>query len=423
MERRKIMNICMTHYAFYPTTGGVETHLLDLCAELARQGNRVHALVGAMPGEPEESEVEGVHVHRVDWMNPLTMRERKEAAGVPVDENWPLMQEEIKARYRRFVGRHGIHLVHAHNFHHFLPEYGLALTELRREDGIPTFLTIHEMWGEFLCHDLLNRTEWDKIVTVGQYVYGDMVAQVERCDNVEVVLHGVNTDMFHPDLDGADLKRALGLEGRRVILHPARLLPWKGVHTTVEAFRKIADRFPDVSLVITDTHEILDWADELQGYRERIFSLVEENGLRERVVMRSFDFFRELPQAYGMADIVVYPTSGEEPFGLVPLEAMASARPILVTRSGGLIESVVDGVTGFMIPKEDAGLLADRLTALLSRPELARRMGQAGRRHVEQHFTRQRMALEVLALYRTALDGELTLVGRRSSRALQNLVS
>ena len=89
------MKVCMTHYAFYPTTGGVETHLLDLCVELAHLGHDVHALVGSMPGEPEESEVEGVHVHRRDWMNPELMRETKESAGVDVDDSWPLLQKEI----------------------------------------------------------------------------------------------------------------------------------------------------------------------------------------------------------------------------------------------------------------------------------------------------------------------------------------
>lgn len=255
------------------------------------------------------------------------------------------------------------------------------------------------MWGEFLCRDLLQRTMWDAIVAVGQHVYGDIIAQQPRIDNLRVVLHGVNTGLFRPDTDGGALRSALGLDGRRVILHPARLLPWKGVHTTVEAFAMLADRFPDVALVITDTHEILDWADELRGYREQIFAMVRERGLQNRIVMRSFDFFKELPQAYAMVDIVVYPTSGEEPFGLVPLEAMASARPIIATLSGGLIESVVDGVTGFLIPKEDPTLLADRLATLLAYPELAKRLGQAGRLLVEETFDRARMADEILTIY------------------------
>ncbi len=131
--------------------------------------------------------------------------------------------------------------------------------------------------------------------------------------------------------------------------------------------------------------------------------MVEGNGLSDRVVMRSFDFFKELPQAYAMSDIVLYPTSGEEPFGLVPLESMASGKPVIVTRSGGLIESVVDGVTGFLIPKGEDRLLANRLMTLLKNPDLARKMGAAGRRHVEKHFSRGRMATEVADLYSDAL--------------------
>jgi glycosyltransferase involved in cell wall biosynthesis len=397
------MKICMTHYAYYPTTGGVETHLLDLCSELARQGHEVHALVGSMEGEPKEGEAAGVHVHRQDWMNPEIMRKRKQEADIAVDRAWPSLQDEVKAAYRGFIQEFDIDLVHAHNFHHFLPEYGLALTEIRQEDDIPTFLTVHEMWGQFLCRDLLKRTEWDGVIAVGQHVYGDVIAQAPSMRNLKMVLHGVNTEMFRPNVDGNGLKRELGLEGKLVILHPARLLPWKGVHTTVDAFARLADRFPDVTLVVTDTREILDWAHELHDYREEIFSLVEDNDLSERVVMRPFDFFEELPEAYAMSDIVLYPTSGEEPFGLVPLEAMASGKPVIVTRSGGLIESVVDGVTGFLIPKGEDYLLARRLTTLLKYPDLAERMGRAGRRHVQEHFSRQRMATEVVDLYRHAL--------------------
>jgi glycosyltransferase involved in cell wall biosynthesis len=268
---------------------------------------------------------------------------------------------------------------------------------------MPTFLTIHEMWGEFLCKDLLNRTEWDKIICVGQHVYGDVIARMPNIENLTVVLHGVNSEMFRPNVDGSAMKRQLGLEGKCVILHPARLLPWKGVHTTVDAFARIMNRFPDVAVLITDTREILDWAHELKDYRQHIFSMVDDNDMNDRVVMRSFDFFKELPQAYAMSDIVLYPTSGEEPFGLVPLEGMAAGKPVIVTRSGGLIESVVDGVTGFLIPKEDDRMLANRLTTLLKYPDLAERMGKEGRRHVEDHFSRARMALEVADLYSDAL--------------------
>ena len=393
------MHICLTHHAFYPTAGGVETHLLDLGAELVRRGHSVHALVGSLTGEPAESTCQGIQVHRADWMKLDLLRARKQAAGIELCEPWPRLQLEIEQGYRRFVREHGIEVIHAHNFHHSMPEYGLALTALRRADGIPTVLTIHEMWGEYLCERLLQRTHWDRIVCMGQHVYGDLVAQTLQAENAQVVLHGVNTEMFHPGLDSSALRKELGLNGHRVLLHPARLLPRKGVHTTVEAFRRIADRCPEAVLVITATHDTLDGTAELRSYRERIRALIGNDGLSKRVLLRSFDFFTELPQAYAMADVVLYPSSGEEPFGLVPLEAMASGKPVVVTRSGGLTESVVDGVTGFVIPKEDPEMLADRMVTLLRRPALARRMGQAGRVLAQLRFSRTRMAQEMAGVY------------------------
>ncbi len=78
---------------------------------------------------------------------------------------------------------------------------------------------------------------------------------------------------------------------------------------------------------------------------------------------------------------------------------MACGRPVVVSRSGGLIESVIDGVTGFIIDKRDPEALADRLALLLEDKALARKMGAAGRRHAVEMFTRERMAREVVALY------------------------
>jgi len=168
----------MTHYAFYPTTGGVESHLLDLCTELALRGHEVHALVGSMEGQPPDDAIQGIDIHRRWWMRPEAVRKFKKRRGVEAEEVLPAVLKGVKEKYKSFILHHRIDLVHAHNFHHFLPEYGLALTELREEIGIPTFLTIHEMWGEFLCRDLLRETEWDAIIAVGQHVYGDVIAQV-----------------------------------------------------------------------------------------------------------------------------------------------------------------------------------------------------------------------------------------------------
>lgn len=144
------MIVCLTHYAFYPTTGGVESHLLDLGAELVRQGHEVHALVGSLDGSPQFDEVLGVKVSRRNLMNPFYIRERKAQLRLPAEEIVPTILREMKAMYESFIEEKGIDIVHAHNFHHFLPGHALALSDLH-DQGLPTVLTVHEVWSEFIC--------------------------------------------------------------------------------------------------------------------------------------------------------------------------------------------------------------------------------------------------------------------------------
>ncbi len=396
------MKICVTHYAYHPITGGVETHLVDLCSELAAQGHDVHALVGTLAGQPDEQRQKGVWIHRRPELDIEAVRSRKQRAGIDADTPWKPLQRELLGFYRDFVETHRIDVVHAHNFHHFLPEYGLALTELY-DEGLPTILTIHEMWGEFICEHLLENTRWDAIIAVGEHVRRDVVRMVPGVRNLHKVLHGTDVETFHPGVADRGLRAELGLIDRPVILHPARMLPWKGVHVSVAAMHKVVERFPTAALIVTDTDQIIDWIRELGAYKQQILETIERDGLIGNVVRRSFDYF-DLPRAYAVADLVIYPTTGEEPFGLVPLEAMACGRPIVVSRSGGLVESVVDGETGYIVEKEDADQLAERIIRLLGDAELRQRMGQAGRRHVEKNFSRKRMTDETVRLYRAALE-------------------
>jgi glycosyltransferase involved in cell wall biosynthesis len=81
------------------------------------------------------------------------------------------------------------------------------------------------------------------------------------------------------------------------------------------------------------------------------------------------------------------------------MEAMACGAPVICTRVGGLPELVVDGVTGFLVPPNDPAALAARISQLLSQPELARTMGQASRRRIEERFTWDGVAQRCLEAY------------------------
>jgi len=396
------MKICMTHYAFYPTTGGVESHLLDLCVELAKQGHEVYALVGSLEGRPAHEVVEGIDVCRRDLMNPEWVRDEKAEKGIAADEEDRSMIDAIKWMYLDFIGAHDIDVIHGHNFHHFVPEHALALTEIH-ERGVPNILTVHEVWSEFICEDLLRRAKWDTIITFCKHVTDGIRQQAPHLDNLQVIHPGIDVGLFSPDNTDRKWADKLGLHDRPVIIHPARMLPWKGVIYSVRAMKRIVEEFPDALLIVTDTDDIVDWVRELDGYKKKVHGAVKDLGLSDNVVTQPFPYL-ELPTVYNHSDVVIYPTIGEEPFGLVPVEAMACGKPVVVTPSGGMVESVVPDETGFFVEKRNPEALADKILLLLKDKNLAAEMGLKGRKRALATFSGEKMAWFTADVYARAVE-------------------
>ena len=121
-----------------------------------------------------------------------------------------------------------------------------------------------------------------------------------------------------------------------------------------------------------------------------IYSLLFALGLQLQV----------LPLTEGRLLVCVYPSSVSEPFGLTMLEALASAKPMVVTETGGMPEIIRDGINGFVIPVKDFESLASRLIQLLANRILRERLGQTGRQMVEQQYTKEIVSENTLRLYK-----------------------
>jgi glycosyltransferase involved in cell wall biosynthesis len=131
-------------------------------------------------------------------------------------------------------------------------------------------------------------------------------------------------------------------------------------------------------------------------------ALSKEHGIEDRV--RFLGYVAPIQRAIEEAAAVVVPSMGEG-FGMVALEAMERARPVIAAEIGGLGELVDDGITGYLVPAGEAEPLADAIVALASDLPRAAELGEAGRRRALEEFLQDRCTDRTEALYRQALNG------------------
>ena len=153
-------------------------------------------------------------------------------------------------------------------------------------------------------------------------------------------------------------------------------------------------------------------------FREHVERMIQQHGLGD--VMRFLGYVPDLTVAIGASDIVVMP-SKEEPYGLVALEGMAMAKPIVATRAGGVPEFVVEGETGLLVPPGDSEALADALLKLLSNPARAREMGFQGRRHVLAEYTVSHYVARLMPVLEGVAGGGRQTMPSRNSGEFSNL--
>ncbi len=173
-----------------------------------------------------------------------------------------------------------------------------------------------------------------------------------------------------------------------LIVCAARLEPEKDVASLLSAIKTTGEAVPNVRCLVAG-----------EGTeRSALEAQIKALGLEQCVSLLGFR--ADATALIAAADVFALPSLAE-PFGLVLLEAMALARPVVATRAGGPLEIVMDGETGFLVPPLSPDALAEALTRLLSSPPLRRRLGEAGQARFQSHFTASRMADATLSVYRS----------------------
>ncbi|QIS42979.1 glycosyltransferase [Clavibacter capsici] len=221
---------------------------------------------------------------------------------------------------------------------------------------------------------------------------------------ITVIPCGVDIEHFTPrsyaDTD-ADTDAGAGAPMRVMVV--GRLVPRKGVDLAITALGILADRGQrDVELVIVGGSGDAAGATE-DAEARRLMDAARAAGVADRVRLHGRVSQADMPAVMRTADVVVC-APWYEPFGIVPLEAMASGVPVVASAVGGLTDSVVDGVTGILVPPRDPAAIADALGELLADPARRRALGRAGRDRMEHGYSWATVAARTADAYRSAIQ-------------------
>lgn len=232
----------------------------------------------------------------------------------------------------------------------------------------------------------------DRIIAVSQAVADFLCQTGYAAHRIRTVHHGIADIARELNASARETTRsALGLpDGTPVILMAARIVSAKGHDTALHALARLT-QLPWTLLLAGDHHGDLGPATQ---------QLVKTLGLEERV--HFLGLREDVPALMAASDLLLAP-SRREALSLTLLEACAASLPIVASAVGGIAEVVQDGISGRLVPADDAAALAAVLEPLLTNADLRRQMGQEARQRFESHFQEHTMFAKTESVYREVI--------------------
>lgn len=316
------------------------------------------------------------------------------ACAVPKDDllpHMPVFARELAARWK--TRRPDV--VHAHFW-----MSGLASLEAAEPLGVPVVQTYHALGVVKRRYQGAADTSPASRIETEREIGRTCARIVATCSDelFELVRLGVDRRHISVIPCGVDLERftphgPVAPRGRRHrLLAIGRLVPRKGFDTAIRALAGL----PGSELVIAGGPPAARLRDEPEARRLR--RIAAECGVADRVKLLGAVPRGEVPALLRSAQVVLC-TPWYEPFGIVPLEAMASGVPVVASAVGGLTDTVLDGVTGVLVPPQDPDALADALLPLVKDRELRRQLGFNGLLRARARYGWPRVAHRTAEVY------------------------
>lgn len=361
--------------------GGVEGETLDLAIYLAHLGHRSIVISGGGRLVPQLEMNGCIHVL------------------------WPHIGEkslrclQYVSKLHKFLRDERVDILHLRSR---LPAWiGYLAWKFLPEGQRPSLITTFHGFYSVNSYSRIM-TKGEKVAAVSETIKQHIIDNYNIHESKISLIHGgFDGEYFSPDTVSNDRKAVLKEkwlarhEGKPIIVLPGRLTQWKGQDLLIESLARIKEKH-FVCLLIGDT-------EENPSFTRKLSELIKLNGLQEKVFL--VGHCSDMPAALMLADVVVSASSTQpEAFGKVAIEAMAMGKPVIATAHGGSLETVLPGVTGWLVPPLDSVAMAGAIRDALNDLSYARNLGAQGRQWVNERFTAKTMCQRTLELYSEVVE-------------------
>lgn len=350
--------------------GGAEKDLLSYLCLLDRHAFRPHVVCpqsGALKGEVEKLDVAVEALQVPPWRKALSRLQL------------PWVVWKLVKIFRQW----NADLIHVNDYWWGPPAY-LAAKICR----LPVIVHIRQQIEP-------NRIQqyWmhkpDALIPVSKNIEQVLLSHAVDSNRVHVAYSGVALDCVNIGQNPQEIRLQFGLSQERPIIGTvANLFPRKGYDYLLQALVQIKNTLPNIACLII--------GEGPAAYQNQLHEFVEQNGLQSNVIFAGFQ--KNVNTFLNVFDVFVLP-SILEGFGIVLLEAMALHKPIVASHVGGIPEIVTNDETGILVPPKDSNALAMAIVRLLSDVSTRRRLGEAGRKIVEERFSQEIAMIRIENIY------------------------
>ena len=358
------MNICITRSKKFVYS---ETFIRNQIRGMSDRANVFTLHSGRLP-EKEEDDT---------WLNPLHYR----IAG----KIW----RALSGRRDNFFSNAGIiRFLKNNNIDIVLANYGLSAAHLVpacSQAGLP--LVPHFHGYDASMHKVLRQYARDyrklfayapAVVAVSEVMKQKLIAAGASPGKVHVIPYGISLEKFQPSAqETTDAMLFLGV---------GRFTAKKAQQITIQAFAEVVRTFPEARLILVGGKD-----GQYESCANLVKSLQLENAVSLPGVMNSDEIAQLMRKAFAFVQHSVTPASGDmEGTPLSILEAAASGLPVISTEHGGILEAVIHGKTGYLVPEYDVAGMAACMKKLAAQPALARSMGKEGQLHIRENYNEEK---------------------------------